>query len=184
MTENERLLVAGLKAMAAQETRAPSAELEQRLLGQIAKKKIRWAAPAGMAALAAAVILAVVFRPVREPPRIPIEPAPPPIVKELQAVAAATPVRTPAIAKRPKSNRKALPEARQEPLMRIPYSAALEPTDRAELVRVSLPVAQLLYWGFPVSGTEPDIRLNADVLVGGDGLARAVRLIRTGETQQ
>ncbi len=63
------------------------------------------------------------------------------------------------------------------PLMRIPYTEPVGDMDRAEVVRVSMPAAQLLYWGFPFPGSDPNSTVNADVLVGEDGLARAVRVV-------
>lgn len=63
------------------------------------------------------------------------------------------------------------------PLIPIPYAEPLYTAERTELVRVNIPVAQLLSWGFSASGADPNSRVNADVLMGEDGLARAVRVV-------
>ncbi len=191
MSDNEQILVAALRAMAAGETRGPSPFLEQKLLKAMQPRSLRWAVPAGLIALAAALTVAVVLRPRTEKLAIP---APPPISPPALKIAASKPdIQLPTAVQHVSAMRKRKPlrvatasaakEREQDPFIRIPYSATLEPTDRAELVRVSVPAAQLLSWGFPVSGTEPNFRIDADVLVGGDGLARAVRFIRTGATK-
>lgn len=154
-------------------------------------RRLRWAIPAGLAALAAALTFAAVLRPRGEKLTIPAPPTmgPPtvnvterkPVVQLPKAVQLASVVR-----KRRPTRVAAVSTAQereQDPLIRIPYSATLEPTDRTELVRVSMPAAQLLSWGFPISGADPNFRIDADVLVGGDGLARAVRFIRTGASK-
>ena len=63
------------------------------------------------------------------------------------------------------------------PLMPIPFAEPLYGTEHTELVRVNIPVAQLLSWGLSTSGSDPNATVNADVLLGEDGLARAVRLV-------
>ena len=52
------------------------------------------------------------------------------------------------------------------PLVPIPYAEPVYGTERTELVRVNIPVAQLISWGFSASGTDPSSRVNADVLMG------------------
>ncbi len=184
MTGNERILIAALKAMAAVETRGPSPLLEQKLLQAMRCKRSRWGRPAGLAALAAALTLAAVLRPPSEkltfPPLLPASP-PALLISERKPVPPVPKtVKRLQVARKRRPIQKLVAEREQDPLIRIPYSASLDPTDRAELVRVSMPAAQLLSWGFPISGSDPNFRIDADVLVGGDGLARAVRFIRTG----
>jgi hypothetical protein len=65
----------------------------------------------------------------------------------------------------------------EEPFVPIPYIAPPAPYERIEVVRMELPVAALIAAGLPVRTADPGARVEADVLVGQDGRARAVRLI-------
>jgi hypothetical protein len=58
------------------------------------------------------------------------------------------------------------------PLMDTP-----PPFERGELVRMSLPVSAVQRAGFPVEGTGTDDSVEADVLIGEEGLARAIRFV-------
>jgi hypothetical protein len=64
-----------------------------------------------------------------------------------------------------------------EEFVAVPYSMPIGPNERAELVRVNVSVAALEQWGLRVSAFDPGQRVNADVVIGEDGLARAVRLV-------
>jgi hypothetical protein len=68
------------------------------------------------------------------------------------------------------------PQAEQ-PFIAIPYTPQIEPYERAEVMRVNVPVAALIAAGLPMSTVDPTAKAQADVLVGQDGRARAVRLI-------
>jgi hypothetical protein len=59
----------------------------------------------------------------------------------------------------------------------VPYATPIGQYERADLVRVNVPISALAQWGLPVSGFNPDQRVDAEVVIGEDGLARAVRLI-------
>ncbi len=59
----------------------------------------------------------------------------------------------------------------------VPYATPIGQYERADLVRVNVPVSALAQWGLPVSSFNPDQRIDAEVVIGEDGLARAVRLI-------
>ena len=65
----------------------------------------------------------------------------------------------------------------EQPFVPIPYVAPLGAYERAEVVRMEVPVAALIAAGFPMRTTDPGARAEADVVVGQDGRARAVRLI-------
>jgi hypothetical protein len=65
----------------------------------------------------------------------------------------------------------------EQPFIRIPYVTQPAPYERVEVVRMELPVTALIAAGFPMRSTEPGARVEADVMVGQDGRARAVRLI-------
>jgi hypothetical protein len=70
------------------------------------------------------------------------------------------------------------PVARADaPFLEIPYLAPLAPYERVSVMRLEVPVAELVAAGFVVHGTEPGGTVTADVLVGQDGRARAFRLI-------
>jgi hypothetical protein len=60
------------------------------------------------------------------------------------------------------------------PLMEDP-----PPFERGELLRVSLPAAAMRSIGVPVSEDRLGETVQADVLVGQEGLARAIRFVNT-----
>ena len=51
------------------------------------------------------------------------------------------------------------------------------PFERGELVRARLSAAALQRAGFDVAGTGPDDAVEVDVLMGEEGLARAIRFV-------
>jgi hypothetical protein len=65
----------------------------------------------------------------------------------------------------------------EQPFVAIPYVAPLGKYERAEVVRMQLPVSALMAAGLPVRMTDPGLQVVADVLVGQDGRARALRLV-------
>jgi len=67
------------------------------------------------------------------------------------------------------------------PFVPIPYTEPLGPWERAEVMRMEMPVSALVAAGFPVATMDPWAQASADVLVGEDGRARAVRLISISE---
>jgi hypothetical protein len=71
----------------------------------------------------------------------------------------------------------AAPQEFEQPFVSIPYVAPLGPYERAEIVRMNLPVAALISAGLPVRTSDAGAQVEADVLVGQDGRARAVRLV-------
>ncbi len=178
MRGNEEVLLAGLKAMARAETRGPSVGLETRLLAELPGRRVPWGTFATTGAIAAGICIAVVLWPA-------LWPAP----EERLVSALRTPV-VPDIAPdivypaassaqvKPAPRRKAEPAALRYELITIPYAEPLQSTERAELVRVRIPVSELVAWGLPLRAADPDTRVDADVLLGEDGLARAVRFIR------
>ena len=68
-----------------------------------------------------------------------------------------------------------VPPPAEQPFVEIPYVAPLAPYERASVVRMDVPVAALIAAGFESHG-EPDGAVRADVLVGQDGRAHAIRL--------
>lgn len=78
--------------------------------------------------------------------------------------------------------RRAVPVAVQEEQQEaafypLPEAEALPPVENAVVVRVQLPVSSLESMGVPVAGEQPDGSVQADLLLGQDGLARGVRLV-------
>ena len=59
----------------------------------------------------------------------------------------------------------------------VPGASALPPMESGSLVRMDVPVSMLPSLGFTPPATNLVTRVRADVIVGQDGLARAVRLV-------
>jgi hypothetical protein len=58
----------------------------------------------------------------------------------------------------------------------LPEAEALPAVENAMVVRVELPVSSLRLMGFPVDEERADAAVQAELLLGQDGLARGVRL--------
>lgn len=58
------------------------------------------------------------------------------------------------------------------------YEAAMMPPERGRVVRVELPRSALAAFGLPVNIDRANERVKADVVLGEDGLARAIRFVR------
>jgi len=65
----------------------------------------------------------------------------------------------------------------EQPFIAIPYTLPLGPYERAEVMRMDVPVAALIAVGLPMNMADPAASARADVLVGQDGRARAIRLV-------
>jgi hypothetical protein len=50
--------------------------------------------------------------------------------------------------------------------------------ERGEVIRVQMPGSALIAFGLPVNIERADVPVKADLLVGEDGLARAIRFVR------
>jgi len=74
------------------------------------------------------------------------------------------------------------PESDQ-PFVPIPYVAPLGPYEQAQVVRMEVPVSQLIAAGLPMRTTDVGAQAEADVVVGQDGRARAVRLVSVSSTE-
>jgi hypothetical protein len=61
------------------------------------------------------------------------------------------------------------------PFLTIPYSIPLAPEERAEVVRMRIPVTALLAAGFRVPVSDPSAAIDAEALVSQDGRVRAIR---------
>ena len=58
----------------------------------------------------------------------------------------------------------------------LPEAEALPAVENAMVVRVQLPVSSLRLMGFPLEEERADAAVQAELLLGQDGLARGVRL--------
>jgi len=63
------------------------------------------------------------------------------------------------------------------PFVPIPYVLPPAPYERVEVVRMTLPVAELIAAGFQMQTADLGAEAEADVMVGQDGRPRAVRLV-------
>jgi len=66
--------------------------------------------------------------------------------------------------------------------MPVGYGSALDLQEGGQLVRVELPRSALSRFGLPMNIDRADERITADVLIGADGLARAIRFIQPMES--
>ena len=64
----------------------------------------------------------------------------------------------------------------ESPFIQIPYLAPLDPRENTTVVRINVSVATLIAVGYRVTA-DPDAMVPADVLVGEDGRAHAVRVL-------
>lgn len=60
----------------------------------------------------------------------------------------------------------------------LTQGAPYQPAEGSHLVRVELPRSALASFGLPVGAESPGGRVKADVLLGEDGIARAIRFVR------
>jgi hypothetical protein len=65
----------------------------------------------------------------------------------------------------------------ERPFVPIPYVLPPGPYERVEVVRMKLPVSELIAAGFRMQTADLGAQAEADVMVGQDGRARAVRLV-------
>jgi hypothetical protein len=71
-----------------------------------------------------------------------------------------------------------VPEPKQdEPFVQIPYVVPPAPYERTQVMRMDVPVTALIAAGFEVHVADPGASVLADVLVGQDGRAHAIRLV-------
>jgi hypothetical protein len=61
----------------------------------------------------------------------------------------------------------------------LPWTTGLPAFESGEIVRVDVPVASLPAYGIDISSGAGDRPVEADLLIGQDGLARAIRLVKS-----
>jgi len=124
-----------------------------------------------IASAAAVVALAFFYRPIRETPRAALAQAP---------VETAAP---PVAASEPRPELKHVAEKRPREIATdfFPLLESQPPTERAMLVRVTVPAATMRAFGLPVGDQYLSDPVQADLLVGQDDLARAIRFVSVRE---
>jgi len=195
---NERMLSAGLKAIASQTL--PPASVREAVIAEFRRVNRRVNEPApirrplvqwfALAAAAAAILLAIYVagfvRMTRAPEKTAVRVAP-----RVEALAPIAPAVT-AAAPKPRKLRRTVkvqpPPADPAPpattpeiatdFFEIPYAEPLRPDERVDVFRMQMPRANMAVFGLPVTGGRLDSRVTADVLMGEDGVVRAVRFIR------
>jgi hypothetical protein len=158
MNEGDLKVVEGLRALAADGLREAPVSVEERLLGEFRKRQHMrrrnfWLA-GGVGAVAAGVAIAMLLgiRPV------PVPSAPSAAQVDAQQATQAD-------------------DEVAGNFYPLPDTDYLPPMDSATVVRVQLPMSSLRLIGWPVSEERAGERIQADVLLGQDGLARGVRFV-------
>ncbi len=194
---DEEALLAGLRALREKtaETGAP-ASVETLLLTEFRRRQLRnepnsrrkaflWI---GLAAAAALVLVAVALADhqptavvkVQAPPAVP---QPEMVPRETVQRAPQAPAPAPA---RQAKRRVQRPQSKPAPLaqevatefLAIPYAPGFTTEDRGQLVRVRLPRESMRSFGLPVNQDRIIQSVKADVLIGEDGIARAIRFVQ------
>ena len=163
MNESDLKLLEGLRALAADGLREAPAAVEERVLGEFCRRTRTRRRNLGMAigagAIAAGIAIAVMLW---------IRPAP---VSPTVASSTTTVARL-----------EAQEITLQSTTMFLPISTAagcgyLPPMESATVVRVELPMSSVRLMGWPVSEERAGEGVEADMLLGQDGLARGVRFV-------
>jgi hypothetical protein len=169
-------VVTALRALAEhdREREAPE-EVETRLLAAFRKKGARRRRrTVALATLAVAAGITLFFaRPQTQPRQV----APVPVRQQPIAVAAGL---LPATVPMPKATPKVRPVKRQPREIVTQFFPLLDvapPFERGELLRVTVPASTMRTVGLPVNEERLGDRVYADVLVGQEGLARAIRFV-------
>ncbi len=167
---SEEYITSALRALAEQDRdREAPEEVEIRVLQAFRRRRARGKLKAvALAGLAAAAAITLFFA--RPQPK---QAAPIPVRQQPVAVAAA-----------PAPEQKATPRARaakRQPREIVtqffPLMDAPPPFERGELLRVMVPASIMRQVGLPVNEDRLGDRVYADVLVGQEGLARAIRFV-------
>ena len=174
MSQNDEQLNRGLQALAASGPCEAPAGVEAALLSVFRKRKSRRAVGIRWVLAVAAVVAVVLVAPGPKP-------APPPEPRlahmRVPEVPLARELVRPAPARRRK-RRAPVPGEIATRFYPLAVAAGLSPLEYGTLVRVELPRSALRVVGLPVNEDRLSERINADVLLGQDGLARAVRFIQ------
>lgn len=163
MNENDQELVAGLRCLSADCAREAPASIEERLISEF-RRRIRrrriamWASGTGVAAVAAGLFVMTWLGAGRGKPPVPT-------ISQNGYAPAMIEVSGP-------------PGVGSMRFYELPEASELPPVEDATVVRVQLPMASLRLIGFQVSEDRINEAVQADVLLGQDGLARGVRVVQ------
>jgi hypothetical protein len=162
--EDHRELLENLRALAADGPQDAPDRVEWELRAEFRKRSRRrrvraWTSFAGVAAMAAGIALLVW---VREAPK--------------PASGTGTVAAMPATQHDTGGSVAVEEEESDASFYPLPQAEALPAVENAMVVRVELPVASLRLMGFPVDEERADAAVQAELLLGQDGLARGVRL--------
>jgi hypothetical protein len=152
MNADERELLQGLHALASKGPSQAPARVEERLVAEFRKgarqRRTRaWISAVSSGAIVAAVAVLLWIGPLR------------PQLATVQREAAV------------------LPDDSAVGFYPLPDAEALPPIESAMVVRLQMPMASLALIGFPINPDRNSDRVEAEVLLGQDGLARGVRLV-------
>ncbi len=190
---HEQRLSAVVAAVVEEDSRrAAPAAVERMLLAELQKRhagsKRAWWARAGVAAVAAALIVAaaVSFRRAPEQKTVHIKPPEAHVTASAPVAPAVREVPMPRVPTLRASRRKAPRKAPSEPVIAqrevmtefFPIVYDPEPIERGQIVRIRLPSAALTMFGIPMNEEHAEEAIRADVLLGEDGMARAVRFVK------
>jgi hypothetical protein len=169
-------VVTALRALAEhdREREAPE-EVETRLLVAFRRRRVRrQRTTISLAALAVAAAITLFFAGFQPPPKH-IAPMP---VRQQPIAVAAEPVPMPkATPKARPVKRRPSEQPREIVTQFFPLLDAAPPFERGELLRVTVPASTMRKVGLPVNEERLGDRVYADVLVGQEGLARAIRFV-------
>ena len=184
--QSEDFLAAALRALADQDRgrEAPGA-VEARLVRAFRQKQARrrWRNGAGWFLAAAAAVILFFAWPHSEPRPKLVAPVPSPLpvraAKErLATVAGPTPDPPRKTAPKARPVRAAAAEQPREVVTQFfPLLDVAPPFEGGELLRVTVPASTMRKVGLPVNQDRLGDRVYADVLVGQEGLARAIRFV-------
>ncbi len=176
---SEDYVVAALRALAEQDRdREAPEEIETRLLAEFrrrrARKRLKTVALASLA-IAAGITLFFVAGSHERPKPV----APAPVPKQLVAeVPAPTEIAAAPVPKQVRPVRRLPIEQPRETVTQFfPLLDVAPPFERGELLRVMVPASTMRKVGLPVNEDRLSDRVYADVLVGQEGLARAIRFV-------
>jgi hypothetical protein len=139
------------------------------------KPVAKWKIASGYGAVLAAAAALVLYLLPQPKPQI-VQPVPPPVISMAEPI-----VPTPPPAPKPVRRAKRVPVPAAEPTEVVtdfyPLMDAPPPFERGRLLRVVVPAATMHSVGLPVNPQRWSERVQADVLVGEEGMARAIRFV-------
>ena len=166
--------------------------VEARLRAEVRRRRRIPVAPWILAAGAAAALLLGIWigrsrvELAQSPGLTNVRPVPSPLVElapaeELEPAAGLAPDRR-LLARRARPIRKPADAPRPVPVfVMLPGSELMPPAQDLQVLRVRIPRTRIQALGWPVNVDRLDERVLADVVVGGDGVARAVRLVQASQ---